>query len=227
MEIVSSRIDGLAPGDLLPVTDVVGACRRSARARGVRSTEICMVTTPDSWTEMEGRSAPLGGPEDHSLFLALRGDADLVLVGAGTVRAEGYGPPSRPGLRVAVVSASLDLDPQSALFSEGAGFVVTTTDAAETDVETVRAGTGSVDLAGALDQLGPGVIHVEGGPRLNAALLAADLVDAVNLSISPLLAGADGRSWVDGPTPSRGFVPEVLARAGNQVFARYVRVRTA
>jgi riboflavin biosynthesis pyrimidine reductase len=227
MEIVSSRIEGLTAGDRLPVAELVGACRQSARARGARSTEVCMVTTPDAWTEMDGRSAPLGGVEDQALFLALRGDADLVLVGAGTVRAEGYGPPSRAGLRVAVVTASLDIDPDAALFASGAGFLVTTVDAPETGIETVRAGNGSVDLGAALDMLDAGVIHVEGGPRLNAALLAADLVDAVNLSISPLLAGADGRSWADGPRVPRDFIPELLARSGDQVFARYVRVRTA
>jgi riboflavin biosynthesis pyrimidine reductase len=227
MEVVSSRIEGLDAGDRLPVDELVTACRGPVRASGSRSTEVCMVTTPDAWTEIDGHSAPLGGPEDQAMFLALRRDADLVLVGAGTVRAEGYGPPSRPGLRVAVVSASLDVDPGSALFASGAGFLVTTTDAPETDIDTVRAGVGSVDLAAALDLLGARIVHVEGGPSLNAALLAADVVDAVNLSFSPLLTGAAGRSWVHGPTPPRRFVPVLLARAEHQVFARYVRVRTS
>lgn len=226
-EIVVSRIADLAVGTRLSPADLVTACRRPARERGERSTEVCMVTTPDAWTELDGRSAPLGGPEDQEMFLTWRRDADLVLVGAGTVRAEGYGPPSRSGLRVAVVSASAEVDPGSPLFASGAGFLLTTHDAPAVDVETLRAGTGTVDLALGLGMLGARIIQVEGGPRLNASLLAADLVDAVNISLSPILTGADGRSWVDGPTPPRGFALEMLARAGGQVFARYSRVRSA
>ncbi len=224
---MASRIAGLTAGERLSPADLVSACRRPARELGVRSIEVCMVTTPDAWTEVDGRSAPLGGPEDQEMFLAWRRDSDLVLVGAGTVRAEGYGPPSRSGLRVAVVSASADVDPRSPLFASGAGLLLTTLDAPPVDVETLRAGIGSVDLALGLGMLGELIIQVEGGPRLNASLLATDLVDAVNISLSPILTGADGRSWVDGPTPPRGFALEMLARAGGQVFARYSRLRSA
>lgn len=227
LEIVHSRIEGLEPGTRVSPADLVVACRQRARNSRQRSTEICMVTTPDAWTELDGRSEPLGGPEDRAMFLAWRLDADLVLVGAGTVRAEGYGPPSRQGLRVGVVSGSADIDTSSPLFSSGAGFLITSSDAPESAVDTVRVGTGTVDLAQLVSRWSEGVIQVEGGPRLNAALLAADVIDAINLSISPLLTGAGGRSFVDGPTPSRDFSLMLVARAGDQVIARYEKIRSA
>ena len=86
----------------------------------------------DGAVELEGRSGALGGPADRQLFSVLRSLADVVLVGAGTARAEGYGPvwmrPSRRDRRVArgqaplptlaVVTASADLDPSLRLFGE-------------------------------------------------------------------------------------------------------------
>ena len=91
----------------------------------------------------------------------------------------------------------------------------------------MRVGTGTVDLAQLVSRWSEGVIQVEGGPRLNAALLAADVIDAINLSISPLLTGAGGRSFVNGPTPSRDFSLMLVARAGDQVIARYEKIRSA
>lgn len=183
-----------------------------------------MVTTPDGATSSAGRSAPLSGDADSAMLRAWRGACDVVLVGAGTARAENYGPPSREGLRIAVVTRSCRLDFSSRLFSSGRGIVVTALDAPEVPVESVRAGTGEVDLAGVLPMLGARVIHAEGGPALNAALLAADLVDALNISFSPRLAGRHSLDAMtaafDGP---RGFALVDAARDGDFVFARYER----
>ena len=51
-----------------------------------------MISTLDGAITIEGRSGLLGGPADRSVFQVLRSLADVVLVGAGTARAEGYGP---------------------------------------------------------------------------------------------------------------------------------------
>lgn len=87
-----------------------------------------MVAGLDGTAAAEGRVASLSGPRDHELFLRLRDLADVVLVGAETVRRERYGPVrpspgSTPGpgfepARLAVVSASLDLSPDLPLFAE-------------------------------------------------------------------------------------------------------------
>lgn len=186
-----------------------------------------MISTPDGVVDVGGRSGPLGGPADQARLVELRQAADIVLVGAGTVRAENYGPPSRAGLRIAVVTRTCALDFDSPLFASGAGLVVTTLDAPEIPVQSVRAGTGEVDLAGAIASLGADLIHVEGGPQLNAALLDADLVDAVNLTISPLLFGASGTSWATAPHAARVFSLAWTEERDGLLFARWERVRSA
>ena len=78
-------------------------------------------------------SADLGSPADQEIFRTLRSLADVILVGAETVRKENYGPPKltaelqaqrksrsqQPLPEIAVVSASLALDPKSRLFEDG------------------------------------------------------------------------------------------------------------
>src|SRR5660398_108836 len=58
------------------------------------------VLSADGAAEVGGSSRPLGGPVDLRVLALLRGLCDVVLVGAGTVRAEDYGParpdPARP-----------------------------------------------------------------------------------------------------------------------------------
>jgi riboflavin biosynthesis pyrimidine reductase len=185
-----------------------------------------MITTLDGLTDVGGQSAPLGGPEDQAILRAWRQQCDMVLVGAGTVRKEGYGPPSRSDLRIAVVTRSCDLDFSEPLFTSGRGIVATAHDAPAVPVESVRAGQGSVDLPGIISALGVRVLHVEGGPHLNASLLAADLVDAINLTFSPRLAGPHGSEPIATAMPAaRGFQLVDAARDGDFVFTRYERVR--
>ena len=161
------------------------------------SVELCMISTPDGVTDVAGRSGPLGGPTDRDVLLALRANADVVLVGAGTVRAEQYRAPSASPLPIVVVTRSCQLDFDSSLFTSGWGMLATTVDAPPTSVRTFRAGEGDVDLSLIIQQLrnelNARVIHVEGGPDLNTSLLQADLVDAINLTISPFI-GTGGLS---------------------------------
>ncbi len=136
-----------------------------------------MVASIDGATQVGGLSGGLGGPADKALFGALRAVADVILVAAGTVRAERYGPPGlAPQRRVerrargqaevprlAIVSGSLDLDLGAALFTEAVEqpFVITSPAADRAKAEQVsRVGHllvvgegGRVDLAGALAAL--------------------------------------------------------------------------
>ncbi|SDB80493.1 Pyrimidine reductase, riboflavin biosynthesis [Raineyella antarctica] len=96
---------------------------------GVRAN---MVTSPDGHATIRGRVGDLTGEADQALLLALRGWCDVLLVGAGTIRAEGYGvvdlPPRLGEIRqargqaprpvLAIVSGSLDLDPALPAFAE-------------------------------------------------------------------------------------------------------------
>lgn len=189
-----------------------------------------MITTCDGAIETEGTSRGLGGPADQARLIALRRAADMVLVGAGTVRDEGYGPPSKSGLRIAVVTGTCELDFSMPLFASGAGLVVTTTDAPDVPVESVRAGTGRIDWGGVLDRIGAmgvGLIQLEGGPRLNRDLVEADLVDAINLTFSPRLTGARGRSIAEGRFDARRFALASVETVDEFVFVRYERLRSA
>lgn len=182
-----------------------------------------MITTLDGATEAHGTSRALGGPADQARLVALRSASDMVLVGAGTARSENYGPPSKRGLRIAVVSRSCNLDFSSPLFSSGAGLVVTTMSAPALPVDSVRAGATEIDFAGALSQIDARLLHVEGGPQLNAALLAADMVDAINLTFSPRLVGVSGRSIADGQFDRQRFTLVSAQHVEEFVFARYER----
>lgn len=196
------------------------------------SVELCMITTPDGVTDVNGRSGPLGGATDREVLLTLRENADVVLVGAGTVRAEHYGAPLRSPMPIVVVSKSCDCDWRSALFSSGFGMIATTTTAPDVPVRSFRAGEDAVDLAAIIhalhSELGARVIHVEGGPLLNAALLQAGLVDAINLTITPHIGS--GGTTMTSPFVRHGFNNQhfqiaQMCRDGDYLFVRYERVR--
>jgi len=185
---------------------------------------VCMVASIDGATVVEGRSGALSSPTDQSVLLALRQAADVVLVGAGTVRAEGYGPPKKPGLRVGVVTARGDVDPDAELFRSGAGFLITNETAPDHGIEAVRAGRKDVDLRAALGKLDARLVQAEGGPRLNASLLEADLVDEVNLTVSPLLVGSDAPRIVQGQEAMlRRMRLAHVCEDDGFMFLRYVR----
>ena len=186
-----------------------------------RSVEICMITTPDGAIDVGGRSGPLGGPADQQRLLELRRRAGVVLVGAGTAVAENYGPPSRSDLRIGVVTKKCSLNFSTPLFASGAGFIVTTMTAPVVPVDSVRAGTTEIDFRNVLDHLPDGLVHVEGGPTLNAALLDADVVDAVNLTVSPHLVGIRGPSISLAPHHARRFSLAHTEHVDNFVFLRY------
>ncbi len=213
---------------------------------------VGMVTTLDGATATAGRSGKLGGPGDRQVLLALRSLADVILVGAGTVRAEGYGPvrldPSiqearllrgqAPLPRLAVVSRSLNLDLGTPMFTESdpPPLVVTTSaspTAARVEVadrgDLLLAGQGrDVDLGAALasvGEIGARVVLCEGGPSLNGQLLSAGLVDEVCLTVAPWLVGGDSARIVAGADiagPVRFALTHLLTADGD-LFLRAVR----
>ena len=192
---------------------------------------LCMVASIDGTTVVEDNSRALGSPADTQVLVGLRRLADTLLVGASTVRIEGYGPPSKPGQRVGVVSRTgrgLDLD--APLFTSGAGFLVLPDDAPAAPVDTVRAGRGDVDLAAALvgiaELTGATYVQCEGGAALNAAMAAADLFDEIDLTLSPHLAGGDGpRVTVGAPAVLQRFDLAHVLDDDGFLFTRYVRRR--
>jgi riboflavin biosynthesis pyrimidine reductase len=187
---------------------------------------VCMVASIDGSTVVESNSRSLSSKTDQEVLLTLRDLADVLIVGAATVRIEGYGPPRKRGQRVGVVSRRGDVDASTPLFTSGAGFLILPEDAPPTTVDSVRAGTGEVDFAGALAQLDADFVQAEGGALLNGALSAADVIDELNLTISPQLAGGDGPRVTSGSVQvSRKMRLAHVLEEDGFLFTRYLRVR--
>ncbi|WP_328614927.1 dihydrofolate reductase family protein [Amycolatopsis sp. NBC_00355] len=194
--------------------------------------QVNFVASADGAVEVDTTSAGLSHAADREVFLLGRDLCDVVLVGAGTARAENYRGVRASAKRlerrrrlgladvppIAVVTRTADLDPHSPLFTDTvvAPIVVTTTgaDTAHLDgTEVVRAGDDDVDLALALRLLaerGLRRVDCEGGPRLFAGLIAADLVDQLCLTVAPLLVAGGAGRIAAGPAPA---APRALALA--------------
>jgi riboflavin-specific deaminase-like protein len=210
-----------------------------------------MVVSLDGATSVEGRSGGLGGPADRAVFSTLRSVPDVIMAGAGTVRAEGYGPPrtSEPHQRarvargqaafprLAVVSGRLELDLRAELFtatpSRPLVITHTTAPASRRDevaevADVIVAGEERVDMVAALAALRArdvGVVLCEGGPTLNAQLLAAGAVDEVCVTIDPSLVGGDSARMIatSGPDHVEDLRLDRLLEADGVLLARYLR----
>lgn len=210
---------------------------------------VNMVASADGAAWLAGRSGGLSSGGDRRIFGVLRGLADVILVGAGTVRTEGYGP-ARPreswaGLRagrppappIAVVSRTLDLDFGGPLFTEcapGARTIVITSAAAPADrraaaaerADVLIAGEEMVDVAAAvrlLRERGLTRILCEGGPVLNAELAAAGLIDELALTISPMLTGGDAARILNGAATVTPLALVHVLEEDGFLFCRYRR----
>jgi riboflavin biosynthesis pyrimidine reductase len=210
-----------------------------------------MVASVDGAISLDGRSQPISGDSDWFLFGLQRALADVILVGAGTARAEGYGPgrarPEFASLRenagqpaaptLALVTASGKLDPSATYFGGTSRAIVVTCGAAPAEridpirevADIVVSGDDSVDLGGALEALrerGMRCILTEGGPSLLGALATHDLIDEVVATISPSLIGGDARRMVVGaPGAVRDLELVGLLEDAGALFTHYQRDR--
>lgn len=208
-----------------------------------------MVASADGAGFLEGRSEGLSSEVDRHLFGLLRALCDVVLVGAGTVRTEGYRPARRrealAGLRagrsatppIAVVTRALDLDLGSALFTEAptdARTIVITHAGCPADrltevarvADLIVAGEAAVDLDQAMAALrdrGLGRVLCEGGPRLLGDIAAAGLLDELDLTVSPLLAGPGAIRITTGEGfPARRMTLAHVLLDDGYLFCRYL-----
>ncbi|MGH3244369.1 MAG: pyrimidine reductase family protein [Spirillospora sp.] len=208
-----------------------------------------MVASLDGAAQRDERSGGLGNAADRRLFRLLRGLADAIIVGAETVRSEGYGPVTpgegwgeirdgrSPVPPLAIVSRRLDLDFDAPLFTAAvARTIVLTTDAADParvkaareHADVIIAGSDSLDFAVAVEELaarGHRRLLCEGGPGVLAQVVAAGLLDELCLTLSPLLLGGNPARILSGPPVP--VPPELtLAHALQDdafLFLRYVR----
>jgi len=232
----------------------IGEARRryAVTDRTVPHLRVNFVSSLDGAATHDGLSGGLGDDADRLVFDTLRMLTDLILVGAGTVRAEGYGGirftddavawrvgqglPEHPP--VAIVSGRLDLDPASAVFTRAATRPIVVTHAqapaerraalaAVADV--LVCGEASVDHAlmlAALTERGYPQVLCEGGPSLFGALLAADRVDELCLTLAPLLeSGRASRIATAAEATSRRMRLVHALPAGDTLLLRYQRAR--
>lgn len=177
-----------------------------------------MITSVDGAATTGGRSGGLGGPGDRRVFAALRELADVIVVGAGTARAENYGSADMtvdqrgrrrgrgqaevPPVALVTRSGLLERDLPVLAGSEVPPLVLTCAAAAPGArarlggaaevLDCSGADPGQVDLAVALRLLsGRGLNRVltEGGPSLLGTFLESGLLDELCLTTAPLLVG--------------------------------------
>jgi len=230
------------PGELLTRYTVPDRARTHVR--------VNFVTSIDGAATHNGLTAGLNNEADHQVFHTLRMLSDVVLVGAGTVRQEGYedlrvtpsqsrwrteqGLPPHPVM--AVISRSLDLDPAAPLFTRAPvrPLLFTTADAPAQQrralmnvADVVTAGTDVVEPAQVVAELsrrGLPQILSEGGPVWFAAMIEAGVIDEMCLTLSPLLEGGRAtRIARGGRQRSTPMSLVSVLRAEDMLILRYLR----
>ncbi|MEU1672651.1 pyrimidine reductase family protein [Streptomyces roseifaciens] len=213
-----------------------------------------MVSSLDGAAHHDGRSQPLSSDADMRIFGTLRGLADAVVVGAETVRQEGYRPARAreafaarraalgqgPAPAIAIVSAGLDLDFSLPLFTEPLvpTLVLTGEDAPADRVAAAREAGAEVLVAGEGRRVDPARVPqvlaergltrllTEGGPRLLGQFAAAGVLDELCLTLAPMLAGGTAARIVNGPDMPlpERFVLASLLEEAGFLFSRYHRI---
>ena len=198
----------------------------------------------------DGRSASLNTGADRDVFRLLRALSDVILVGAGTARIEGYrrvtvrppwlehraGRPAHP--TVAVVSRSGDIPSQLSQARENSGEVllVTCERAGNEAIDLARgtlgddnvivAGEASVDLASALDALAARGLRrmlCEGGPHLMRDLTASGRLDELCMTLAPTLVAGDHPRITAGASVTANMLPRLLIESQGTVLGRWSR----
>ncbi|WP_225826313.1 pyrimidine reductase family protein [Streptomyces naphthomycinicus] len=212
-----------------------------------------MVSSLDGAAQHEGRSQPISSATDMRVFGTLRALADVVVVGAETVRQEGYRPAraraefagareaagQAPAPAIAVVSASLELDFTLPLFTSPLVPTLVLTGAAaapdriaaaeQAGARVVIAGEGvgvePARLVRALADLGHTRLLTEGGPRLLGQLITAGVLDELCLTLSPTLTAGNAQRIAGGPSIAvpRRFGLVSLLEEDGFLFGRYRR----
>jgi riboflavin-specific deaminase-like protein len=206
---------------------------------------VNMITTLDGHSALDGRSAGLGDEADLENLLELRTIADAVLIGTGTVRAEGYARLVRSEERRArrraaglsedplavLISRRFDIPWRAGLFAAPEQPVLIYT-GADGEVPDVAAPVEVVKLADAtpaaaladLRARGVRALLCEGGPTLHRSLQTAGLVDELFLTLWPVLTGDDAEPAI----VTGGRLPEVkglrllsVRQVGSELFLRY------
>ena len=236
----------LTTGPERPIHELLADVRPRERAPADRPfVYVAMISTVDGRAAANGRSAALGDEADLEMLLELRTLADAVLIGTGTLRAEGYARLVRnPERRARRRAAGMAEDPLAVLITRGfeipweAGLFqapeqpVLICTGSEGEPPGVPAPVEVVHmqqptLAGLLGELrsrGIRSLLCEAGPTLHGALQREGLVDELFLTVAPLLTGdPDEPAIVEGGSLPKGvdLRLEAVLRHGSELFLRY------
>jgi riboflavin biosynthesis pyrimidine reductase len=243
---VSEPFARLLPG---PPADGLTAAEVAATVPGAPPADrpfllVNMIATADGRATISGRTGPIASRADYELFHALRTRVDAVMVGAETVRVEGYGrmvpdadaraARERAGLRpdplAVLVTRTAAVSPGVGLLAAPENHVVVLTPSPDAALPPCAARVTYV--RGPLEEgvrrlrteLGVRSVLSEGGPALLGDLLRAGLVDELHLALAPkLAAGEHPLTIVAGPAldpPAELELRSVHASAG-YLFLRY------
>jgi riboflavin biosynthesis pyrimidine reductase len=191
---------------------------------------VNMVSTLDGAAQgADGRSGGINNAADKRVFDALRRVADCIVVGAGTLRSEGYGPARDP---IVVVSRSAEVPPR--LRGTEPGRVLMATTERAPGLEQAREllgrehvmvlGSYSVDLVTlkvALSDRGFTEILSEGGPALLHQLLAEGAADELCVTLVPRLVGGDRIRIVEGSGLDVSLTPTLLLEEAGTLLGRW------
>lgn len=235
----------LEAGDPVDILEMLFSETRAAEGRPW--VMLNMVESVDGATAVDGGASALNDADDRALFLALRAVADFVITGAQTVRSENLGPirideemarhRREAGIegepKLVILTRSLGLDPGHRVFSDQdrRPTILTGVDADAdrvaklayvADITQIERLDGSGIVAALEDA---SVVLCEGGPSVNSQFIAADAVDEVNLTVSPLLALGESKRVASG-TPLGSPISMRVDRTligDRSVFLRFVR----
>ena len=254
-EVTEYRVDRLWPDPVVDVEldDAMAGFALPSPPADRPLVAINMVTSVDGRAQLAGSAEGLGSRADRRLMRLYRAAFEAVGSGAGTLRATGIWlrvgddlaerraangkPPNPIGV---VLAGSGPIDTDAGWFDgDEPRILVVGRDhplgRAPNGTELLRAPTERPEPAWVLARLaerGIGSLLLEGGPHLNAAFLAADLIDEVYWTVGAHLLGTDALPMITpipggspyGGEPRRGRLVSVM-RHEDELFLRYRFIR--
>ena len=205
-----------------------------------------MIASLDGATAVGGGATALGDEDDRAAFQAIRAVPDVILVGAGTVTAEDYGPVSLDQERrerraalgkvevptLAIVTGRMSIEPGAKVFSdpEHKPLIITSTNVSPGKLVTLGDAADVVFLEdltpeAILGQLGAAeVVLLEGGPTLNGQFARDGLIDEINLTIAPTVHAGDSKRVTVGPevVPPLSMRQDRVLFGDRSLFVRYL-----
>jgi riboflavin biosynthesis pyrimidine reductase len=247
---VSATLDRLAPvADARPaaVVEALGLGSAAASPNGRPRVVAAMIASVDGRAAVAGTSVGLGHPADRALLRELRTAVDAILVGTGTLRAEGYAHLLDDDQRerriarglaaepiVATIARRGDVPVEVPLFAEPGARIQVYTEAepasvaaCAAEVAVERCPPGGAAPAAVLAHLaaarGVRSVLCEGGPTLLRALAADGCIDELMLTLAPVLAGGDEPTLLAGAplNPPGRLVLRDVHRADDHLFIHY------